>query len=365
MAPAKGKSVQVLVGTRKGAFIFRSDLRRKTWKVQSSHFLGLAVHHIIRDPRDGGTLHAATSSAWWGADIQRSHNGGRTWLRTKDGVRFDKDSGLNLTCVWHIRPGRKSEPGVLYAGTDPAGLFRSEDSGETWSEVLGLNRHATRPQWTPGAGGLILHTIIPDPSDAQRLHVAISVAGVFRTDDGGESWQPHNKGTRADFRPDKFPEVGMCVHKMKMAAGGSKLLYQQNHCGVYRSEDGGDSWTDISRGLPSRFGFGLALHPRDPQTLWVLPITSSELRFVPNGCVAAYRSTNGGRAWTKQGRGLPTRHAHVGVLREAMTSDAADPAGVYFGTHTGQLFHTRDEGREWHLLADFLPPILSVETAIV
>lgn len=362
--PKKG-SVVVLVGTRKGGFVFRSDARRKTWSVEGPHFAGLSVHHFILDPRAPETFYAATNSDWWGADIQRSTKWGRTWLRTKGGVRYDQDSGLSVKRIWHIRPGRASEPGVMYAGVDPAGLFRSDDGGATWDEVRGLNRHATRERWTPGAGGLIVHTILLDPVNPQRMFVAISAAGVFRSDDGGQTWHPRNKGTRADFLPDKFPELGQCVHKLAQAPGMPDLFYQQNHCGVYRSDSAGESWTDISRGLPSRFGFPIAVHPREPKTIWVLPLVSAEMRATPRGCLAVYRSTTGGRTWQKQVRGLPRRNAHLTILREAMSTDACDPAGVYFGTETGQLFCSRDEGRQWHLLADFLPPILSVETAVV
>jgi len=363
--PKKG-SVVVLVGTRKGAFLLRSDARRKTWSVDGPHFKGLQVHHCILDPRgERPAVFATTFSDWWGADIQRSYNWGRTWKRTKGGVRYQKDAKLSVKCVWHVRPARPSEPGVLYAGVDPAGLFRSEDGGVTWHEVRGLNRHPTRSRWTPGAGGLTAHTILLDPADAKRMFVAISAAGVFRTEDGGKTWRPRNKGTRADFLPNKFPEFGQCVHKMVMAPGVPDLLYQQNHCGMYRSENAGDTWTDISRGLPSRFGFPIAMHPRDPRTIWVLPLVGAEFRACREGCLAAYRSTNGGRIWQKQTRGLPTRNAYVTILREAMSTDTCDSAGVYFGTQTGQVFFTRDEGKQWHLLADFLPPILSIEAAFI
>ncbi len=361
--PRKG-SVVVLVGTRKGAFVFRSDARRRHWSVEGPHFAGVQVHHLILDSRsDGGTLYVATNSDWFGAEIQRSSNWGRTWLKTESGVRYAEDSGLSVKRIWHVRPGLAGQPGVVYAGVDPAGLFRSEDSGATWEEVRGLNRHSTREQWSPGAGGLIVHTILFDPSDPQRMYAAISAAGVFRSDDGGRTWQPRNQGTRADFLPNKFPEVGQCVHKLVHAPGVSGLLYQQNHCGVYRSDSAGDTWTDISSGLPSRFGFPMAAHPRDPKTIWVLPLVGAEMRACPKGSVAVYRSTNGGRTWQKQTRGLPTRNAYLTILREAMATDACDPAGIYFGTETGQLYSSRDEGKQWHLLADLLPPILSVEAA--
>ena len=365
MASTPRGSVILLVGTKKGGFMFRSDAQRKVWRLESSHFPGLNVHHFVLDPRDREILYAGAYSEWWGSDIQRSRNWGRTWQRTKGGVRYEKDSGLSVKCVWNICPGRATEPGVLYAGVDPAGLFRSEDGGVTWSEVKGINRHPTRKQWQPGAGGLIIHTILLDPANQSRIFVGISAAGVFRSNDGGRTWQPRNKGTRADYLPNKFPELGQCVHKMAMAPGQPDLLYQQNHCGIYRSDSAGDSWTDISGGLPTRFGFPIAVHPRDPKAVWVVPLISDQIRSCPGGCLAVYRSTNSGRTWQKQTRGLPTRNAHLTILREAMATDSCDPAGIYFGTETGQIFYSRDEGRQWELLADFLPPIYSIEAAQV
>ncbi|MGH9699430.1 MAG: WD40/YVTN/BNR-like repeat-containing protein [Candidatus Acidiferrales bacterium] len=355
----KGK-VMVLVGTPKGAFIFRSDARRKNWAVEGPLFKGLTVHHFTLDPRDRETLFAATSSEWWGCDIQRSRDGGRKWRRTKSGVRYEPDSGLSVKSVWHIRPGAAEEPKTVYAGVDPAGLFRSDDSGENWSEVKALNRHETRSRWNPGKAGMILHSIVPDAHDTRKMHIAISAAGVFGTEDGGATWQPRNRGTRADFQPDKYPELGQCVHKLLGSAEGT-LLYQQNHCGMYRSNTAGQRWTDISKGLPSRFGFCLGLHPSDEKTLWLIPIEGSAFRVVPGGKLAVYRSRDSGRTWQRTAKGLPDRNAYLLVLREAMSVDRGDAAGVYFGTSTGQLFYTRDEGREWHLMADFLPPIYSVE----
>ncbi len=364
MAKSRKGDVLLLVGTRKGAFTLRSDARRKKWTVEGPLFAGRQVHHFIRDPRgDGSALFAATFNDWFGSDIQRSADNGRTWKATEGGVRYGEDAGLSVKCIWHIRPGRPGEPGEVYAGVDPAGLFRSEDGGTTWNEVLGLNRHATRSKWNPGAGGLIVHTIILDTADPARMFVAISAAGIFRTDDGGTTWTPRNKNTRADFLPDKFPEVGQCVHKAVLAPGSSTRLYQQNHCGVYRTDSAGDSWKDISRGLPSRFGFAIAVHPREQEKIWVIPAVGAEYRACPGGCLAVWRSKNGGRAWEKQTRGLPSRNAHLLVLREAISTDSIDPAGLYFGTETGQLFATRDEGRNWERIADFLPPILSVEAA--
>lgn len=360
MKKLRKNDVLLLVGTAKGAFIFRSDAKRKKWSVDGPLHKGCMCHHFTFDPRDRETLFAATYTEWWGGDIQRSRDGGRTWEKTKDGIRYEESSGLSVKCMWHVHPGGANEPNVVYAGVDPAGLFRSEDGGVTWAEVKGLNRHDTRGRWTPGKGGLILHSIVPDPRDTKKMHVGISAAGVFYTEDGGATWQPRNRGTRADFLPNKLPDLGQCVHKLLPAADGARL-YQQNHCGVYRSDSSGENWTDISKGLTSRFGFCMGTHPRDNDTVWVIPITGAEFRACPDGKLTVFRSRNAGRTWQRAAKGLPDRNAHLLVLREAMSVDAADPAGVYFGTSTGQLFHTRNEGNEWRMLADFLPPIYSVE----
>ena len=360
MKKTRKGDVVLLVGTAKGGFILRSDGRRKKWSVEGPLFKGLMSHHFTLDSRDGESLFAATFSEWWGCDIQRSRDGGRTWQKTNGGVRYETDSGLSVKCIWHIRPGRANEPGVIYAGVDPAGLFRSDDGGVNWSEMKGLNRHETRSRWTPGKGGMILHSIAPDPRDAKKMHVGISAAGVFYTEDGGATWQPRNRGTRADFLPVKLPDLGQCVHKLVLAADG-KRLYQQNHCGIYRSDSSGENWTDISKGVASRFGFCMGVHPRDSDAAWVLPITGPEFRACPGGKLSVFRTRNGGRTWQRASKGLPERNAHLLVLREAMSVDSGDQAGVYFGTSTGQIFHTRNEGSEWHLLQDFLPPIYSVE----
>src|SRR5579862_191560 len=365
-APPAPAAVRVLVGTRKGAFVFTADARRRTWKSEGPFFAGQSVYHFIADARERRPhLFAAVNNGWFGGDVHRSTDGGRTWQASNGGLRFAEDSGLSMKCVWHVRPGRPSEPGVVYAGVDPGGLFKSTDAGETWTENLAINRHSTRGRWNAGGGGLIVHTIVLDPENKQRMYVGISAAGVFRSDDNGATWQPRNKGVRTDFQPEKFPELGQCVHKMVMAPGNPALLYQQNHCGIYRSENAGDDWTDISEGSPSRFGFPIAVHPRDPDSIWVIPLVGAEMRAVPDGELAVYNSTDAGRTWRKQGKGLPSRNAYVMVLREAFAADQCDPAGLYFGTETGQLYYTSNEGRQWSLLADLLPPILSVETVAV
>ena len=350
----------LLVGTAKGRFILRSDARRKNWSVSDPLFKGLMVHHCTFDPHDYESLHAAIYSEWWGSDIQRSHDGGRKWERTKDGLRCAKDSRLSVKCVWQIHPAPASGPDTLFAGVDPAGLFRSDDRGLAWTEVEPLNRHESRGRWSPGKGGLILYCIVPDPHDKMKMHVAISAAGVFYTEDGRRSWLPRNRGTRADFLPDKHPDLGQCVHKLLPAADG-KRLYQQNHCGVYPGDSSAEPWTDISKGFTSRFGFCMGTHPKDAATVWIVPITGSEFRVVPDGKLTVFGSRDAGRSWQRVAKGLPDRNALLLVLRQAMSVDSAEAAGVYCGTSTGQIFHTRDEGRQWQLLADFLPPIYSVE----
>jgi photosystem II stability/assembly factor-like uncharacterized protein len=267
--------------------------------------------------------------------------------------------------VWHIEPGRESEPGVLYAGIEPAALFKSSDRGETWQINESLYDHPHRSQWFPGAGGLGLHTILLDPHDPQRMFVAISTGGCYRSDDGGRSWQPRNKNVRADFLPNTLPEYGQCVHKMAMHPSRPELIYQQNHCGIYRSDNAGDEWIDIGEGkLPSRFGFPVAVHPHDPSQAYVVLEESDEYRLSIGGRLAVWRSQDYGASWQRLTEGLPER-AHLVVLRDALATDPLDEPGVYFGTSTGQVFHSRNGGDSWSLLADFLPPVLSVEAAVV
>jgi photosystem II stability/assembly factor-like uncharacterized protein len=278
---------------------------------------------------------------------------------------FPENSGLKLDRIWHIEPGLPSEPGVLYAGVAPAALFRSEDSGQTWRELTGLTDHPTRREWNPGAGGLCLHSIVLDPANAKHFFVGISAAGVFRTEDGGATWRTANRGTRAEFMPNKLPEFGQCVHKLLMAPGQPPLLYQQNHCGVYRSADAGESWQEITAGLPSDFGFPLAIHPRDRETIYVLPLKGAEFRCPVENKLRVFRSRDGGRNWSALTAGLPQENAFTSVYREGMAVDRADPAGIYFGTNTGKVYSSRDEGDTWQLLADNLPPVFSVEAASI
>ena len=356
----KTDTVSVWAGTRKGAFVFRSS-NRKTWRIEGPFFRGWEVHHVAQDPREPARHYAAINSAWFGAHIHTSTDGGKNWKLSEAGLEIKCLPETSLKRVWHVEPGAADEPGAVYAGGDPGVLFKSEDWGQNWSEVPSLTAHATRDRWNPGAGGMCLHSI--QCLGGGRMIVAISAAGAFRTVDGGVTWQPFNAGVRADFQPVKFPEVGQCVHKLLAHPNNPEALYQQNHCGIYKAKFGGKKWTDISKGLPSRFGFGLAVPAAEPDTLFTVPIEGAEYRCVPEAKFRVARSRDGGRNWTLLTRGLPQRNAHLLVLRESMASDRRSPAGVYVGTTSGQVFHTADAGNSWSLLAENLPPVISVSVA--
>jgi len=359
MPGQNGKSIALLVGTRKGAFVFRTSDRR-TWAADQPQFKGNMVHHMTGDPRTG-RLFAAVSSEVWGAGLFVSDDHGVEWQEIKSPPRFAEGDERSTKKLWHICPGRESEPGVVYAGVEPASLFQSDDNGATWREIKSLNEHPSRPNWFPGAGGLTLHSIVLDTSNKNRMWVGISAAGTFRTDDGGRTWTPKNKNVRADFMPDKFPEVGQCVHKLIAHPATPETLFQQNHCGVYRSDNAGDDWVDLCDNLPARFGFPMAVHPHRPKTVYVIPEESDQTRVSVGGKLSVWRSDDGGSAWKELSRGLP-QNAYQNVLREAMATDKANPAGIYFGTATGQLCGSADEGETWTVIADWLPPIYSVET---
>lgn len=369
--PARKDKTKVilLVGTRKGAFIFQSDRARKKWKMTGPHFAGWNAHHLSLDLRQGppGILFAALNHEVYGANIHRSLNLGETW-QMAHGPSFPEGSGRTVKRVWRVEPGHTDRPNEVWAGVDPAALFKSEDSGHKWAPVPGLNDHPTREKhWSPGAGGLILHSILPHPTDPNTLHVAISAAGVFQTTDGGESWTPKNRGTRACFMPEgqQWPEVGQCCHHLVRSHVKPDFLFQQNHCGAYRTENSGDQWIDIGEGLPSGFGFAMGIHAHQAQTIYVVPELGDEYRYTPDGALAVYRSQNGGRKWERLTRGLPTKGAYLNILREGLTTDTCDPGGVYLGTSTGQIFYSRNEGNSWEQLADFLPPIYCVSTAVL
>jgi photosystem II stability/assembly factor-like uncharacterized protein len=355
--------VQLLVGTTKGAFILDGDESRREWELRGPLCEGWPIHDLIVEPSTGAIL-AGGGSPWFGPAVWRSDDGGTTWSHSSNGLAYgDDEEGKSVTTVWSLATG---PDGTLYAGVEPAGLFRSTDGGTTWSHVEGLTNHPSRPTWEPGAGGLILHTIVPHPTDPKRVWVGISAVGVFETRDGGLTWEPRNKGVRADFNPDPYPVTGQCVHKFAMAAGEPETLYQQNHCGQYRSTDGGESWTDLSKnGVPSQFGFPLVAHPRDPETFWVIPLTEPEEgRFMPDAKAAVWRTKDRGESWTRGQAGLPQEDAYLSVLREAMARDTLDPVGVTFGTKTGQLWHSADEGESWRLVTANLPEIWAVEAVV-
>ncbi len=359
--PSSG-DVLLLVGTRKGAFVYWSDPERKDWK-RTFHHEGWMVHHLAYDQR-AAAIYAATNSEVFGGLIQRSLDFGSTWKHRNEKLDYPASSEHRVRKVWHVRPGHPRDPERVYAGVERAGLFMSNDRGDTWEEVEGLNNHPTSQDWSPGAGGLCLHTILIDPEDADRMYVAISTGGVYRSDDGGNSWTPKNKGVRADFLPETYPEFGQCVHKLAMHPDQPNLLYQQNHCGVYRSDDRGENWVEISAGLPSDFGFPFVVNSSDPATIYVAPLVSAQQRVVPEGRMTVWRSRNGGESWKPMTKGLP-EGAYLTILREAMAADALDPCGVYVGTQTGQVFISRDEGETWELLADFLPPVYSLSTGFL
>jgi photosystem II stability/assembly factor-like uncharacterized protein len=353
----------LLAGTKKGLFLFDSADRQR-WTMTGPFQPGREINHAVYDRRNG-CIFATANDAWFGCEIARSPDLGKTWINAKQNPKFPEDSGQKLDRLWHIEPGRASEPDVLFAGVAPAALFRSTDRGETWTEMTSLTKHPTRPHWHPGAGGLCLHSIVVDHGQPGRMFVGISAVGVFRSIDDGATWQTANKGTRAEFLPEKLPEFGQCVHKVLMARGPGSVLFQQNHCGVYRSADCGVSWTEITAGLPSDFGFPLGVHPRDVNTIYVLPLKGAEFRCPPDNCLRVFRTRDAGRSWQALGNGLPQENMFAGIYREGMATDEQDPAGVYFGTNNGKIFASRDEGDSWTLLADNLPPVYSVSTAMI
>lgn len=377
--------VLVLVGTRKGGFILSSDRSRKKWEVSGPLFKGWNVMHMNYDLRDQ-RIHSAVVHDVYGPSTHYSDDFGETWTQSSASPSFSRPSHSGrplgtpdeakspneaqeqtekVLKVWHIKPAGEEKPGVLYAGVEPAAFFISRDNGDTWNLNENLYDHPHREKWFPGAGGLCLHTILPDPANAERIYVAISTGGCYRTDDGGKTWNPYNSNVRADFLADKFPEYGQCVHKMVIHPTHPNRLFQQNHCGVYRSDNNADDWIDIGEGrLPSRFGFPIAVHPHDPETIYIVLEESDEYRMSVDGSFAVWRSQDSGETWERITNGLPSR-AHLVVLREAMATDLLEDAGIYIGTSGGQVFASRDSGDSWQSIVDYLPRILSVETATV
>jgi photosystem II stability/assembly factor-like uncharacterized protein len=366
VSPQQG-DVLLLVGTMKGAFIFRADKERAKWEMGGPYFPGSAVYALAYDNRAGRSrILAGPASMHWGALLQTSDDFGRSWTNPEQAnVKFPEGTGAALSRIWQITPGRASEGDTLYCGVEPAALFVSRDAGETWSLEEGLWDHPQRPRWEPGGGGLCLHTILLDAEDAKRMRIAVSTAGMYVTEDGGASWRPSNHGVRAEFLPDKYPEFGQCVHKVVQSQHNASRMFLQNHWGLYRSDDRGESWTDIANGVPSDFGFPIALHPRDDDSAWIVPLESDQFRCTPEGKLRVYRTRDAGARWEPRGDGLPQENAYETILRDALAVDALDPAGVYFGTRNGKLFGSADEGESWTELADGLPPIVAVKTAVV
>ena len=364
-------SVRVLAGTRKGAFILTSDATRKSWKVDGPHFAGWEIYHLKGSPADPDRLYASQSSSWFGQVMHRSNDGGKSWDTV--GNQFAYEGPVNehrwydnsphpyeFKRVWHLEPSL-DDPDHVYAGVEDAALFETTDGGATWSELNGIRTHHTAKDWNPGAGGLCLHTIIIDPSNPDRMHIAISAAGAFRSDDRGKTWTATNRGLRSNHIPDPDAEFGHCVHHVAMHPSRPQTLFMQKHWDVMRSDDGADSWREISGNLPTDFGFVIDVNSNDPDTVYVIPITSDSHHFVADGKLRVYRSKTGGDDWEALTKGLPQKDCYVNVLRDAMTVDDLDPCGVYFGTSGGQVYASADGGDSWNAIVRDLPPVLSVE----
>jgi photosystem II stability/assembly factor-like uncharacterized protein len=358
-----------MVGTMKGAFLFRSNAERKDWEVGGPYFPGRAIYAFTYDDRNGrNRLWSAVNSSFWGSYLSSSEDFGETWSEPEAyGVKFPEDAEASVKQIWQIEKGHKEEPDTLYCGVEPAALFKSTDAGATWSLVKGLYDHPHRPQWQPGGGGLCLHTILPDPFNQERMHIAISTGGVYRTDDGGVNWQARNVGVRAQFLPpdQRYPEFGQCVHKIVSHPVNPDRMFLQNHWGLYRTDDGGDSWSDIANNVPSDFGFAMQIDRKDPDRVFIVPLESDEFRCTPDGKLRVYRTSNGGESWEPLSNGLPQENAFETVLRDGMTGDKADPMGVYFGTRNGKLFASSDSGDSWQAIAEGLPAIACVKSAMI
>jgi serine/threonine protein kinase len=364
--PVKKGDFLLLVGTVKGAFLLRSNRQRTRWELGGPYFHGNAVYAMAYDDRAGQHRIWASTQSYWGTFLRSSDDFGKSWTNPPEApVRFPADTGVSLKNIWQICLGRPNEPEVMYCGVEPAALFESRNGGETWSLVRGLFDHPHRPRWMPSNGGLALHTIVLDPATPQRMYVAISSGGVYRTDDGGASWTARNRGVRAVFLPNKYPEFGQCVHKIAMHPLRPERLFLQNHWGLYRSDDCGDNWTDIANGVPSDFGFAIVVHPRKPDYVYVLPVESDVFRCSCDGRLRVYRTRNAGNGWEPLMRGLPQKGAYETVVRDAMAIDALDPSGIYLGTRSGQLFASTDEGKSWKKIFEGLPAVVCVKPALV
>lgn len=387
--------VRVLAGTRKGAFILTSDEKRSKWEVSGPHFAGWEIYHMKGSPVDPNRIYVSQTSSWFGQIIQRSDDGGQTWFQpgtkpgetplTADGMpvtdsnKFQYDTspetGKPLTThqfydgtqrpwefkrVWHLEPSL-SDPNTVYAGVEDAALFRTTDGGASWHELAGLRGHGTGPQWSPGAGGMGLHTILLDPANPGRMHIAISAAGVFRTDDDGKTWKPMNQGLLSQYIPDPKAEVGHCVHRIAMHPSRPDVLFMQKHWDVMRTDNGGELWHEISGNLPTDFGFVIDVHAHEPNTIYVVPIKSDSEHFPLDGQLRVYRSRSGGNEWEALTNGLPQKDCYVNILRDAMAVDSLDSCGIYFGTTGGQVYVSPDGGDNWNAIVHDLPAVLSVE----
>jgi len=357
----------VLVGTVKGLFVLRSNAARKRWDIGGPYSVGSPVYTAAFDSRQGrNRLWWAQQSFRWGTSLLSSDDFGKTATAPETyPIKFPADAGWTLKNIWQICLGGDDQPDLMYCGVEPSALFESRDAGKTWSLVKGLFDHPHRAKWTPGGGGQCLHTILPHPVDPKRMIVAMSTGGCYRTDDGGANWQARNEGVRAEFLPEKYPEFGQCVHKIGVNRAEPDRLYLQNHWGLYRSDDFGNSWRDIAKGVPSDFGFCLVVHPHDPDTAYIVPIESDEYRCTPEGKLRVYRTRNGGGSWEPLTRGLPQKNALETVLRDALAADTLDPAGIYFGTRSGKVYGSNDEGNSWQLIHEGLPPVVCVKAAVV
>ncbi len=364
-------TVRLLVGTRKGAFVLTSDERRKKWDVNGPHFAGWEVYHVNGSPAEPNRLYASQSRGWFGQVIQRSDDGGATWQPMGNEFHYDGTPGTHkwydnsdhpweFARVWHLEPSL-TDPDTVYAGVEDAALFRSVDGGKAWEELPGLRNQRSGPSWTPGAGGLCLHTIILDPSNPDRIFTAVSAAGTFRSDDAGNTWRPINHGLMSEHIPDPDAEVGHCVHRIAMHPSRPNVLFMQKHWDVMRTDDAGDSWHEISGNLPTDFGFAIDVHAHEPDTVYVVPITSDSDHFVPDGKLRVYRSRSGGNEWEALTKGLPQHDCYVNVLRDAMAVDSVESCGVYFGTTGGQVYASADAGDSWTAIVRDLPSVLSVE----
>ena len=358
--------VLLMVGTIKGAFLLRANRDRRRWEVAGPYFHGQSIYALAYDARDGRHRLWAATHSFWGTYLRSSDDFGKVWTNPPEAnLRFPADTGAVLNNIWQICLGPAEEPDVMYCGVEPAALFESRDGGESWSLVRGLFDHPHRPRWMAGNGGLTLHTIAYDPANRARMYVGISAGGVYRTDDGGQNWRALNRGIRVVYQPEKYPEFGQCVHKFVMHPGRPERLFLQNHWGLYRSDDGAESWRDIANGVPSDFGFAMTMHPHNRDCVYVVPVESDEFRCAPEGRLRVYRTRNAGASWEPLMRGLPQKGAYETVLRDAMTTDTLDPHGLYLGTRSGQLFGSSDEGKTWKKILEGLPAVVCVRAAAI